>query len=130
MKQYTTLFMTIFLTVNISAYVEPEYYHGIPLKFYSETINKTDVYNQLDSINKSYLEWVGYIKFFEDTNSRALGQYWWFTKGIDIFDCDPNCSPYVLPHELAHHCQYRRGDNRFNGLNHNGHFYECLEEIE
>lgn len=110
-------------------YVESEDYNGVIIKFYSDGINETEAYKQMDLINESYFEGVQYIRYHEETSRSALGLYWWWSRGIDIYECNPNCNPAILIHELAHHCQYRRGDFWIHGLKHSGHFQECLEEI-
>lgn len=99
-------------------YVMPIDYHGVKLKFYSDKINKSEAIGKLDTIPSPYLEGINTIKFFSKPFKRfRLGQYEYVSKNIRLYG---NFTTDTLIHELAHHCQYKKG-----GKGHDSIFYEC-----
>lgn len=125
MKKIIFILLFICLINNSFAYVKPEYYNGVRLKFYNEDIVKENCYHLLDIIPEKYYYDIQYIKILPKSNYYG-GLYWWQVKGIDLFE---ECNKEVFIHELAHHCQYKRGDRLYQGKKHIGHFNECEDEI-
>ena len=72
-----------------------------------------------------YTNGIRYIKVLPKSN-YYYGLYWWNTKGIDLFG---NCNKEVIIHELAHYCQYNKGDRSRQGKQHKGNFDKCEDEI-
>lgn len=97
--------MCILLTIEVIAYVPLETYKEIPVKFYSDTINKSECFKILDNIPEEYLEGVNLIRF-KDLDQDTLGTYNAFTQHINIYD---NCGRDTIIHELAHHRHYMNG---------------------
>ena len=103
------------------AYVQPEPYLNLSLKFYTPKQNWTE---KMDLIPTEYYNGLKYIKFLPKSNAYC-GLYWLYS-GIDVYgDCGFN----ALIHELAHHCQVKRGDNLYDAIKHIGRFKECEDEI-
>lgn len=124
MRKLTPLLLVILFASFSFAYVPIEEYKGIRLKFYID-IDKQECYNIIDQIPLEYFEGISYIRITKKS-IRHLGVYYWGSAGINLYG---ECSKSVLINELAHHCQYKKGDYLWEGLYHMGHFNECKREI-
>jgi len=123
---FITGFLLITLIVSTTAYVPIESHYGVKIKFYDTRLRDSCLAN-IAQIQPEYLEGVNYIRVYQrGLNKRYSGLYWRFGRNIDLFD---SCSMETLIHELAHHCQYKRGDSAWQGSQHIGHFQECEDEI-
>ena len=106
------------------AYVKPISYHNVTLKVYDNSINLTEIYSLLDSVNSSFYKDLKYIKFHSLKSSVYCGMYWW-GNGIDMYCWDRE----ILVHELAHHMQYIKGDYFSDCYNHICRFEEFRKYI-
>jgi len=125
MKIITLCLILITLSTLSFGYVKPEEYEGVKIKFYDNT-TKEQCYDLFKLIPSRYYEGLNYIKVHNyKRGDDALGLYFW-RNGIGLYN---GCKDWVLIHELAHHCQGRRGDSLWQGYKHSGHFDECEVEI-
>lgn len=135
-KPILLLLLVIILSNTILAYVKPEYYEGVQIKFYDE-VNKTECYEMFGSVPDEYYEKLNYIKIYDEDARRANGKYYYasfetimglyfLNSGIVLYN---GCTRSTFIHELAHHCQIRRGDTFYLALNHIGNFEPCMKEI-
>jgi len=113
-----TPFITIFLMLSSPFYAQPL------LKTYGD-VNKEHYQAMLNRFPEKYYYDLKYIKVFEQKSVLCLGQYW-INNGIDIFW---DSGEVTLIHELAHHCQIRKGDTLYQAINHEGNFDICEEKI-
>lgn len=120
-------YLTLLLVVTQgSAYVPIEEHNGIKYKFYTETY-KDYCFDIMNQISPKYLEGIKLIRIYAGgINKQYFGTY---TPIISIIDDFSWCSKDTIIHELAHHCQIKRGDTITQAKNHIGHFNECEEEI-
>lgn len=95
-----------------------------PIKTYGN-IDKEKYIEYLNEIPEKYYYDLKYIKIFEDNPNGILG-YYWINNGVDIFR---DSGEDTLIHELAHHCQIKKGDTLYQAINHIGYFNSCEEEI-
>lgn len=118
----------ILILGGVMAYSNPLSYHvyNTSIKFYDDKINKTECLEMMGNIPMVYYKDMRYIKIYYSTNGKTVGKYWWLYSTIETFD---NCDQDTIIHELAHHCQYARGDTDSMGKKHIGHFDECYWEI-
>jgi len=136
MKISVLIVLILILCTSIQAYVMPEYYQGIQIKFYDE-VNKTECYEMFDTIPSRYFDKMNYIKIYDSEERKANGRYYFtvfetvwayyhITGGISMFN---GCNKATFIHELAHHCQIERKDSAYLAIQHKGQFNECRREI-
>lgn len=118
-----TLFFILLCSQGI-AYVPIETHEGIRWKFYIET-DKQKCFEILSNIDDEYKQDLNVIKVETDSMHWG-GMYWYWQKNIELFG---GCNKDVIIHELAHHCQYQRGDYYRLAREHRGLFDECEDEI-
>ena len=120
---YAILFLIVISLPVIYGFVYPVNYRNIYVKNYTQH-SLEECFQEMDHISDEYFEGLYYIMFFDNNPDRVLGRY--FINIITIYD---DCSMPVIIHELAHHCQLRRGDNMWEAVHHKGQFSECEVEI-
>lgn len=118
-----TLYIILYIFTG-DPYIKPIEYLDINIKNYTP-INISECKQVMDSIDPKYFEGINYI-IIQGESRHYLGLYWYWSKNIYLYN---TCDRYVIVHELAHHCQYNRGDSFFTAKKHTGHFDECEDEI-
>jgi len=125
MKLITLALILITLSTISMGYVMPEDYLGVKIKFYDNT-SREQCYDLFESIPSRYYEGLHYISVHQyKRGDNAAGLYFW-RNGMGLYN---GCQDWTLIHELAHHCQAKRGDSLWLGYLHSGHFDECEVEI-
>lgn len=109
---------------NGDSYIKPFDYKDIKMKNYTP-LNISECKLMVDSVDPKYLDGIRYVILHKE-NKHYLGYYYRWSQNIYMFG---NCDRWVFVHELAHHCQYERGDHFTHGQQHSGHFDECEDEI-
>lgn len=126
--KYILILMLLMLPFA-SAYVWPEYYHGVPVKYYQQ-VNKTDFINALDSINETYFIGLKYIHVFDGVNycGGCLARYYYFSNGMAV--CYHTDYYTSVAHELAHHKNAMDKIPFPVSASHGVIFNDALEEIK
>ncbi len=109
----------------VNSFVPFEEVDGIKYKFYLPDTIKEECFDVFNKIPDVYKEDLKYVKVLPYSNYYA-GVYWYNTHSIDLFN---TCDEEIIIHELAHHCQYKKGDSYIKSKHHKGLFYECVKEI-
>ena len=125
MRKMILILIILILIPICFAYVKPIDYHGVKVKFYDNTANKTKYFEMFDMIPNKYFEGLEYIKIFKPgIHIKYAGFYHVPARGIDLYwwlDLD------IMMHELCHHQNYIDGDTLSQISTHGGGFNECIE---
>jgi hypothetical protein len=121
----SVLFIFLLVITEGSAYVPFTNIEGVRFKIYDKSVDIEECREVLSKIDQKYYNDLSYIKILSKSRN-TLGLYWWNSKSINMLG---NCEKDVLIHELAHHCQYKKGDKLYNGIGHSGNFNNCEDEI-
>ena len=127
------IFMAILLSMSISI-------SALEIKYYG-SMNQTACKAAIDFFPKKTFDGLRIIKFYErlptyqvSTDKGTDIKYiygWYLPNSIIIYGkCNRENTIEWLWHELAHHCQYTKGDKMFYIVNHIGQFEKCLNEIQ
>lgn len=124
MKKITSIILSmVILSTMVSAYVPIENYQEVGWKFYIDA-DKRECHTAQLIVPKEYWKGIKYVRVMPE-NDRWEG-IWWPSGQIDLFG---GCNLESIIEELAHQCQYDRGDTIAEALKHEGKFKECEEEI-
>ena len=119
------VFCLLLVLSIVYGYVTPQDYKGIPIKFYSEHIDKTACMQALESIEPERLKGVSQISIFYKVSNARRGSYGWNSQNIILYnDCGS------LGHEVAHHCQKMKGDTAQEAVKHRGRWRECYGNMQ
>lgn len=125
-KGVVLLLFIILLSSNCFALTVPTTYKNTRVKFYSNDINESWAYSNLDKIPEKYLEGINIISFFPQPRGSHYGFYFYGKRSIYVMG-EPELK--IITHELAHHQQYINKEPFREIKQHTGNFSKYYEEI-
>lgn len=130
MKFNIILIICIILLTNVYAYVPIEEYNpeATASYRYKDYVGVTEECKQTLSgvLNSTSFPFERELTFLFMRPHSPYGGRWYPDGHIILFG---NCEEYIIIHELAHECQWQKGDMYLDLQNHGGHFGECLDYL-